>query len=375
MDEKRSESDRGATSESEIEAPSSKLPNDDAVLSQDTSPDSYKEISPSIIGLGGGGGKAPIQRLSDKTEKLAYIFVLLVGGAIILFGKIGGWLGPWPAAHFAIVSITAYAFFAWTSQKENPVRADRLGDNCYYLGLVYTLASLIASLIIIDRGADVNALLGNFGVALVSTAAGIVARLLLIQFKSETDDVDQRARITLAETAQGMQADLLAASSVFRSLMIEAQESFRISVDRTRNNLEQAEEVVSRVQSLDISPDKLNESLFGVISNIEKASTSISGASDTFQRHTQALEGTANSVLKAETSMANIQATLEQVANTLERQRAATEQVISAMVMQSERAEQHSRKLEINAEEARLATEKVYKSLGDLASTIVGRLK
>jgi len=318
---------------------------------------------------------APRNRLRDTSEKIVYFFALLVGGTVILVGKSFGWLAPWPAAIFAVVSIVVYATFAWLAQRENPVRADRLGDNCYYLGLVYTLASLIASLIMIEQGADVNGLIGNFGVALVSTAAGIVARLILIQLRAETDDVDQRARVALADTANSMQSDLLLAASVFRGLMIDAQESFRVSVDRTRASVEQSAALAVRLQSIELSPELMNNSLLKAVRDIESAAEAISAAGETVRQQSSAIAGTADAVDRADTGMAHVREVLEQMASTLEKHRLATQQVIAAMEQQSNQSEKFTRKLEKNAEEARLATQKVYGALGELSSSIVSKLQ
>jgi len=61
-------------------------------------------------------------------------------------------------------------------------------DNCYYMGLLFTLVSLIYSLIalfLLNVGGDVaertNNLIGSFGIALFSTFAGILFRILLLQ--------------------------------------------------------------------------------------------------------------------------------------------------------------------------------------------------
>lgn len=61
-------------------------------------------------------------------------------------------------------------------------------DNCYYMGLLFTLVSLIYSLIdlfLLNVGGDVaertNNLIGSFGIALFSTFAGILCRILLLQ--------------------------------------------------------------------------------------------------------------------------------------------------------------------------------------------------
>ena len=47
------------------------------------------------------------------------------------------------------------------------------GDNFYYLGFIYTLASLSAALVELRTGINSTAILGAFGVALITTIVGI----------------------------------------------------------------------------------------------------------------------------------------------------------------------------------------------------------
>ncbi len=69
------------------------------------------------------------------------------------------------------------------SESEQP----RLGDEVYYLGLLYTLTSLCAALVslfLLDRGEQTlekrtDEMIGSFGIALLTTMAGIVMRMTL----------------------------------------------------------------------------------------------------------------------------------------------------------------------------------------------------
>ena len=70
------------------------------------------------------------------------------------------------------------------------------GDNLYYLGLLFTLGSLIFALVqlfLLQQDDDelrrrTRELIGNFGIALTSTVAGILGRILLQSLSDETDD-------------------------------------------------------------------------------------------------------------------------------------------------------------------------------------------
>ena len=77
-------------------------------------------------------------------------------------------------------------FLGWSYWREGAHESSRAGDDLYYLGLLFTLVSLMYALIalfILSPGGDIdertNTLIGNFGIALISTVFGILGRILL----------------------------------------------------------------------------------------------------------------------------------------------------------------------------------------------------
>ena len=133
-------------------------------------------------------------------------------------------------------------------------------DNCYYMGLLFTLVALIYSLItlfLLDDHAGAVAertynLIGSFGIALISTFAGILFRILLLQKSGPTERFDKppdipesgkadpantpwldqrldllrlQAHADLTETAFNLRRELtqtIADMSVFRGAIIQA---------------------------------------------------------------------------------------------------------------------------------------------------------
>lgn len=314
------------------------------------------------------------RRISDTAEKITYFIALLAGSAFILLGKTGGWLSPTAGAVAAFIFIVAYFAVSWLSIRQRVMRADRLGDNCYYLGLVYTLASLIATLIQIEGGAEIAGLLGNFGVALVSTATGIIARLILIQFRSENDDVEDRARNDLAQAAQEMRSSLLSSAEAFRTLLVGAQETFRISIEHTRANVEDAREITERMKGMEVSPETLNAALKATVVQLEAAGARLSEAGREIRDQANAVTSTVTAAERSEVGLRKIDHVLNDLARTLEKQRAATENIVAALDGQKVFLAQHRATMEADAERAREAVQKVYSALGDLANTIVRRV-
>ncbi len=113
------------------------------------------------------------------------LLVCFIGGAIsivILRALIPSLWGAIVAALLAGGVILWLGMHYWKLKRD----VNRAGDDLYYLGLLFTLVSLIYALVrlfIIDTAGDLeqrtNELIGNFGIALFSTVAGILGRILM----------------------------------------------------------------------------------------------------------------------------------------------------------------------------------------------------
>jgi uncharacterized protein YukE len=97
------------------------------------------------------------------------------------------------------------------------MRPDRLGDNFYYLGFIFTLASLSAALAQFRGGVQINDLIGSFGIALLTTIVGIAGRVIFLQMRTEIDDVEEGVRRDLAATAADLRAQLGASIREFET--------------------------------------------------------------------------------------------------------------------------------------------------------------
>ena len=165
-------------------------------------------------------------RRSGLTRPL--IAGLVVGGASIVAIRmvLTGLVGAYLAVGFAVLTIVALSILYRqsfpTTQREERLTA---GDNLYYLGLLFTLLSLILALIqlfVLNAEGEVDErayqLIGNFGIALVSTVAGIVARILLhsgIAEHNQTSAPGEDASGLLGDTA--LRDDLRRMRAVLRS--------------------------------------------------------------------------------------------------------------------------------------------------------------
>lgn len=198
---------------------------------------------------------------SDMPDKGLFAVAAIGGFAGIYFMKTNGFPAP-DVAVVAVAAMLAYGFFAYRMPLVQ-MRLDRLGDNFYYLGFIYTLASLAAALLQLSDRVDVQPLLGSFGIALVTTIVGISGRVLLLQLRTGLDDVEQRTRHELVATAEHLRGQLgqsILEFQTFRTALFqvlsETQEAYG---NLQRRQVEQAEELTKAMTAQSQRASETNE--------------------------------------------------------------------------------------------------------------------
>ena len=123
-----------------------------------------------------------------KTEH-AFVWAFVIGVAVIFLAKLIA--QGHPILGGIVASVLGIAIMFWYRNNQRRVRPEReqprLGDEVYYLGLLYTLTSLCAALVslfLLSGGEQTleertDEMIGSFGIALLTTMAGIVMRMTL----------------------------------------------------------------------------------------------------------------------------------------------------------------------------------------------------
>ena len=108
-------------------------------------------------------------------------------------------LGSILAALVSVIAIVGlFLYYGWKHNdiaEDDPSGIDRAGDELYYLGLFYTLVSLVMGLLFVysaikqgDNAARASyGLVGSFGIALISTIVGIISRIVFQSMFQQPD--------------------------------------------------------------------------------------------------------------------------------------------------------------------------------------------
>lgn len=153
--------------------------------------------------------------MTKRTNAL-WFFVALFGGGIAVWLTKTAFANAWLAAMVAAGVVFALIIYYLFNDEDAP---EEEGDNVYYLGLLFTLISLMFTLVelfgpdtdAVRNAEKIRVLLENFGIALTSTVVGIAGRVALLNWQraasSESQESDEGTAFpTSGANAQDLEA-------------------------------------------------------------------------------------------------------------------------------------------------------------------------
>ena len=148
-------------------------------------------------------------------------------------------------AIWAILILFSYATlvrFASSSQ----IEPETTGDNCYYLGFLFTLVSLAVTFYYLRKGQDEFGILlpniiSGFGVALSSTIVGIGLRVWFFQQRTEIVARDKENQIEVQRAIREFRKSLSESTSRLKQF---STETIQLTTERDKKIRESTEEIL-----------------------------------------------------------------------------------------------------------------------------------
>ncbi|MES0073338.1 hypothetical protein [Mesorhizobium sp. M0058] len=135
-----------------------------------------------------------------------YIGLTVCGCIFIAVTKAAG-ISPVISSTVPIGIMIGYFAFSWYVGKLR-LHAEQTGDNLYYMGFLFTLSSLGASLYQFGTDASTDEIVRNFGIAVTSTITGIALRIFYNQVRRDPADVERATRHELADMTRRVRTEM-----------------------------------------------------------------------------------------------------------------------------------------------------------------------
>ncbi|MCP9629468.1 hypothetical protein NML43_20450 [Rhodopseudomonas palustris] len=192
---------------------------------------------------------------SDMPDKGLFAIVAIMGFGLIVFLKTHDFNADFVAIG-AVGVMVVYGIAAFQFRKVR-MRPDRLGDNFYYLGFIFTLASLSAALLQLRSGTDIDEVLGAFGIALFTTIMGVAGRVLFVQMRGEIDEVEDEVRRDLLHTSADLRSQLSMMLAEFETFHTGVQQATKEAAANSSTVVQDAISNISRVTNA--AAEKIDE--------------------------------------------------------------------------------------------------------------------
>src|SRR5262249_13615252 len=127
------------------------------------------------------------------------------------------------------------------------LRIDRLGDNFYYLGFIFTLASMAAALMQLQGGIEIEPILGSFGVALITTIVGVAGRVMFVQMRGEIDEAEEQTRRDLLAASTELKGQLAAILRDFETFCTSMRQTAEETAKQSTEAAERQVDVIGRL--------------------------------------------------------------------------------------------------------------------------------
>ena len=195
--------------------------------------------------------------------------VFVVGTFIICLKQIG--LGQTIVTIALCVLLVLYAVMVCRVPRFR-LREDQAGDNCYYLGFLFTLTSLALSLVAFTKAGTAEEgtkrVVEDFGIALASTIVGLALRVWFNQRRRDpVEEVETKTHFNVTDAAERLRTVLLQSVSKINQFQIAIRQSIEESNTAADNLLKKT---LSRYEQANTEADKF---LKKTLSRYEQAIT------------------------------------------------------------------------------------------------------
>ncbi len=154
------------------------------------------------------------------------------------------------AAIWTAFILLLYAIIVQTSSRSQ-VEPETIGDNCYYLGFLFTLVSLAVTLFELGfstvQSEILREIISGFGIALTSTVIGIALRVWYFQQRSDIVARDRENQIEVQRAVREFRNALSESTVRFKQF---ATESVQLTVERDAKLRKSADSIIDGLSSV-----------------------------------------------------------------------------------------------------------------------------
>lgn len=171
-----------------------------------------------------------------KVQKLFLVVVFLK-----ITSSVMSWLfgSPWILGFIVPLTFMAGYIAIGLQRSQYDVSDEKFADSCYYLGFIFTISSIVVSLVDLPNlQSNLSDIAVRFGAAMVSTVLGLIVRVYLVNFKMDSSDLTKELEEQIIESANAFRVHLEIAVDKLKVFELAVDESVKDTVTRVEIAIE-----------------------------------------------------------------------------------------------------------------------------------------
>jgi len=202
-------------------------------------------------------GKEALAYIKVLSIKRLFLGGLFLGAVVIFIGNIFG--NMLITVLLPTLVMFAYIYLGQKCDETSYVLA-QFSDSIYYMGFLFTLTALVASLLTFsDKTIDINSLVSNFGLALTTTIVGLGARIYFSNFSIEESGIKERVKNELKDTSRILISECRNTSNSMRAMNVSIQDTIDNSIQACNKNVELSSALLE--ESTQLTKDSIVQNL------------------------------------------------------------------------------------------------------------------
>jgi hypothetical protein len=160
-----------------------------------------------------------------------------------------GWVLNDPVWLGCVIPLALMGGYALIGRKssDRSISDEKFADSCYYLGFLFTIVSIIVSLLDVPHiGTNMTSIAVRFGAAMMSTALGLGMRVYLVTFREEMTDALRSAEDGVIDATHRLRDQLVFVLEKLQDFENQVDDATSQSVVKVKVGVEQLTEFCSQ---------------------------------------------------------------------------------------------------------------------------------
>jgi len=152
-----------------------------------------------------------------------------------------GWYFPyqWSLGFVVPLSIMIIYIIIGIHRHDKEVTDEKFADSCYYLGFIFTITSIVFSLLDIPNiGTKIQDIAVRFGAAMVSTVFGLGVRVYLVSFKRDVADAIQESENAVIDASLRFREQLVIVFEKLCDFEFKVDNAVKATVDNVNTQVQ-----------------------------------------------------------------------------------------------------------------------------------------